>query len=625
MLSDNTEKSKNPLKKAIRRRNAKTVQFSTPQATYFDASDYEYSSSDEEEDDELGELAGAHGIMTKESDELIDEPDRGDVSHIAPLNVKSASKETSTENLQNIDSDNADEERRKDVDSARTSDEIFDRQYSGPGKSRNGTIRNTDSFFKDNTVETKKITLTPNLLRDADRGPAEFRERGTSFDSIEKNLQPDKAKEDKKKKEKKGMLSGLFKRKDKKGKPADSDGSDEKVSYEKSSEEYIRGSARVSEELSPTERGGTVQPADGDRLQRSGSRGKLQKPRPGDLSPFGAQSADRSPEGTSPQPHSPVVSSNGAQQTMRLIEPDTDANRDEKLNLRLRPVDSLENAKAHNVQSSNSSKPIRVKPAQTRMELDDFDSSLDEIEQPTDMHVNSGAPQRQEVLNTGGGEIAERLSESPVQISPVDDHNGDLSQPPALVGDTSSQEENDSLGSSPSMHDISSLDANGAATSQSFPPPPTRPPPTPQAALDLAVSSPFSPSPSMTPTPSAVPGAFPSQATPDYQQKDMHAAQHDSAFQHSSIPSAPPRPVTPPFSAAHLRAFLDDPAPVRDLLLVVHDLNGVVPVGPEHPIMAGLFDQERGDLDKMGKTLDGLLGGWLESRTGKVAGVERKG
>ena len=34
------------------------------------------------------------------------------------------------------------------------------------GKSRKGTVRNTDSFFKDDSVETRKITLTPNLLRD---------------------------------------------------------------------------------------------------------------------------------------------------------------------------------------------------------------------------------------------------------------------------------------------------------------------------------------------------------------------------------------------------------------------------------------------------------------------------
>ena len=48
MLSDNAEKSKNPLKKAMRRRNAKTVQFAPP--TYVEASDYEFSSDEDESD-----------------------------------------------------------------------------------------------------------------------------------------------------------------------------------------------------------------------------------------------------------------------------------------------------------------------------------------------------------------------------------------------------------------------------------------------------------------------------------------------------------------------------------------------------------------------------------------------
>ena len=48
MLGDNSEKSKNPLKKAMRRRNAKAVAFSAP--TYIEASDVEYS-TDEEADE----------------------------------------------------------------------------------------------------------------------------------------------------------------------------------------------------------------------------------------------------------------------------------------------------------------------------------------------------------------------------------------------------------------------------------------------------------------------------------------------------------------------------------------------------------------------------------------------
>ncbi|KAK3082425.1 protein phosphatase regulator, partial [Teratosphaeriaceae sp. CCFEE 6253] len=46
MLSDNSEKSRNPLNKVLRRRNAKTVQFAAP--TYVEASDYDYSDEEEE-------------------------------------------------------------------------------------------------------------------------------------------------------------------------------------------------------------------------------------------------------------------------------------------------------------------------------------------------------------------------------------------------------------------------------------------------------------------------------------------------------------------------------------------------------------------------------------------------
>lgn len=53
MLGDNPEKSKNPLKKAMRRRNAKTVTFSAP--TYFEASDVDYSTDEEQEGDNAAE------------------------------------------------------------------------------------------------------------------------------------------------------------------------------------------------------------------------------------------------------------------------------------------------------------------------------------------------------------------------------------------------------------------------------------------------------------------------------------------------------------------------------------------------------------------------------------------
>ena len=53
MLGDNAEKSKNPLKKAMRRRNAKTVTFSSP--TYFEPSIIDYSTEEEQDDDQFFE------------------------------------------------------------------------------------------------------------------------------------------------------------------------------------------------------------------------------------------------------------------------------------------------------------------------------------------------------------------------------------------------------------------------------------------------------------------------------------------------------------------------------------------------------------------------------------------
>lgn len=95
-------------------------------------------------------------------------------------------------------------------------------------RTRNGTVRNTDSFFKDDTAEPKKISLTPNLLRDESSNNSllnEWKDGRGSFESLDKGAAPqEKVKDDKKRKDKKsGMLSGFFKRKDKKSKATDQD------------------------------------------------------------------------------------------------------------------------------------------------------------------------------------------------------------------------------------------------------------------------------------------------------------------------------------------------------------------------------------------------------------------
>lgn len=90
MLGDNSEKSKNPLKKAMRRRNTKTVVFTSP--TYIEASDVEYSSDEESDDD-------AFFIDNQEPSEA--EPDesqegRDDDMVVQPLRTK-GQKEKETE------------------------------------------------------------------------------------------------------------------------------------------------------------------------------------------------------------------------------------------------------------------------------------------------------------------------------------------------------------------------------------------------------------------------------------------------------------------------------------------------------------------------------------------------
>jgi hypothetical protein len=81
MLGDNSEKSKNPLKKAMRRRNAKNVTFTAP--TYIEASDIDWSTEDEIDD---GDSLIDAGEIIRDDDDLQD--DRNDDIVVEPLRPK---------------------------------------------------------------------------------------------------------------------------------------------------------------------------------------------------------------------------------------------------------------------------------------------------------------------------------------------------------------------------------------------------------------------------------------------------------------------------------------------------------------------------------------------------------
>ncbi|PWY73174.1 hypothetical protein BO94DRAFT_559960 [Aspergillus sclerotioniger CBS 115572] len=268
MLGDNSEKSKNPLKKAMRRRNAKTVTFTSP--TYIEASDIDFSSDEELDDDasfndEDVSRGDADNLHNGDNDDIV----------VEPLRPKS----------KGADEDSLQEAQEPDGASSgqRSSQEMFENEVDNMvSRSRNGTVRNTDSFFRDDTVETKKISLTPNLLRDEVGGGSGVSQQGRgSMEAIDKALSAiDKSKDDKKRKDKKpGMLSGLFKRKDKKSRTNDDD-TDE---AEKTSTELSRTSPQPktsSDSLSSPESARSPKPLVVQRQTNQNPVQNIEEPKP---------------------------------------------------------------------------------------------------------------------------------------------------------------------------------------------------------------------------------------------------------------------------------------------------------------------------------------------------------
>jgi hypothetical protein len=81
-----------------------------------------------------------------------------------------------------------------------------------------------------------------------------------------------------------------------------------------------------------------------------------------------------------------------------------------------------------------------------------------------------------------------------------------------------------------------------------------------------------------------------------------------------SPPNSSESTTLPAWSDHSLRTYLDDGSDIRDMLLVINDTTGVVPVGPEHPLMASLFVEETRKVSGLSTQLDELLSGLLDKR-----------
>lgn len=456
MLGDQATKQKNTFKTLRKRR--KTVAFSEP--TYVDYSEIEYSSDEEDIEELFGtqngqreqaqadeiteETAKVEPLRTSNNATNGQETQRGQESAEATIKPVAASAKA--------DGEVSD----KDEDETSSVEEIVHERAEGPSKSRNGTVRHTDSFFNDE--ETKKISLTPNLLRDdsaprpsTDSAGKESSKGRSSLESkMDRELVPDKDK--KKSKDKKpNAIRNFFSRKDKK-KADDDDESFGKRSMD------IMDSSREGEE--PAE-----DPASPpDRSSRNPSKLQKQQPR-SEPSPSNKAAAQRSTAELSSflnEDRNDVSSVPPA--SMRLVDPETQESREvpsgqqppaepavgEPQN-RSASANTDRNDKSglnkimprRSASTGADAKPQKTVKAKTRMELDESDIS--ELEEDEAENVQSQPLEGREQSSTrqDGGTVTPqepqpatgRATESSAQVSP-----SNVSNPPALVPDTSSAE-----------------------------------------------------------------------------------------------------------------------------------------------------------------------------------------
>ncbi|PIA99104.1 Tip elongation aberrant protein Tea4 [Cercospora beticola] len=610
MLSDNSEKSRNPLKKAMRRRNAKTVQFAAP--TYVEASDYDYSTEDEENliEPAYGNTQEAESTAQEEAESEAEKAKKAEIEH------PEAERRSSTgSNRASFDREQAAMAAQALAEAGVTGDGPHGpKTEAAPLKSKR--TRNTDSFLKDDKIDTVRITLTPGLLREEQakdgKSPSIDTARSSSFEELKPTTSPIEQasgkKEEKKKKEDKpkksgGMLSGLFKskKKDKKAKEAasDADSEKEKVSTELSRENSQRGSPNLSGKLSPIDKSSISSPTafrhdyheDGQR--GSSSQDSTQASFVAELegSRVAHEMGTSSPDNELGQKSSAESEAQTAEEAPQPEKPSGIS----KLQSSVAPFTNMLHL------GDKEGKPAKAKKAKQRVELDDFDSPVDDTANPFEDQDKT--------------KESERLSESPVEISSHTFMHGtetihipDTYNEDCPGTDTSGEPE--SLTSSPSIidHPTGPGGAVSGVHDEDDDSTPTARSPiavTPHEKITAGIEEAGTKSP-----------ATPKAATP----QPTRGLSTDSTASKSSAshpsPSSFPSPATSQqsWSDESLKAWLEDGSEVRDMLVLIHDKSGIKPVAADHPLMVDLFTEQRKGVQNMMGELDGLLGSYLQRK-----------
>ncbi|EMF15910.1 uncharacterized protein SEPMUDRAFT_39007 [Sphaerulina musiva SO2202] len=629
MLSDNSEKSRNPLKKAMRRRNAKTVQFAAP--TYVEASDYEYSTEDED-----NMIEPAYGNAQQGEDTAQEEADaEAEKAKKAELEHPEAERRSSTgSNRASFDREQAATAQQALAEAGVTdgvhgpkTGELSQQQHgidalsipmvateAAPLKSSKRS-RNTDSFLKDDKLDTVRITLTPGLLREEQardgKSPSIEMARSSSFeeakptssasDSAAAKKDERKKKEDKPKKSG-GMLSGLFKskKKDKKMKESANDADSEKGSTELQREGSQRSISGLSGKLSPSPADKNVaSPLVAPALDHH-EQDPISPQAPQDIGPasfvaelegsnVAYEMASNSPE-NDVKPLQQVSSSDEPEERAAQSPPPS-----EKASGISKPLARVQNSVApftNMLLGDKEGKPTKAKKSKQRVELDDFDSPVDDPTNPFEDQDNV--------------QEGDRLSESPVEASNHTFMHGTESiHIPDVYREEDAEEGNDevegprSLTSSPSLinqhaepsgHD-SDTSEDGDNDDDDDESTPTARSPLPMAPQEKAAMA----------------------------ARDAALGKHNSSkssFSQRSPASSRPSPTISQqsWSDDSLKAWMEDSSEVRDMLVMINDTTGVTPVAADHPMMADLFVQEKKDVQDMMGQLDGLLEGYLRRK-----------
>lgn len=462
MLGDQAVKPKTSFK-GIRRKR-KTVVFTEP--TYVDYSDFDYSTDEED----IEELFGTQPQSAREQAAQATQAEAQDAedAKVEPLRTKDANedqdgKANGTERVakEGLAKDESGRLERDDDDTSSV-DEIID-ETTGVSRSKNGTVRNTDSFFNDE--ETKKITLTPNLLRDDNAGGARPSTDSAGKDSVkgrsslekmERELVSDKDR--KKSKDKKpSAIRSFFSRKDKK----------------KSEDDDESFGKRSMDLMDPEDREETGSP---DKSQR----GRLQKHQPrnelaGRKSAAAAQNSTVELSSYLNETRTNNVSS-VPPASMRIVDPETQEARNVPSNQQQQSPESGPSRTASSASQKTSAfskilhsrtpsnggepKPQKTVKAKTRMDLSASDSEDIEEEEPMSQEPTAqtnGTASPASKDRTVTPQIGSRQGDSP-QTSP-----GNASNPPALVPDTSSAEDR-SPDASPSPELMQSKSGSAASS-----------------------------------------------------------------------------------------------------------------------------------------------------------------